>query len=158
MYTLVIIDMQDRFQVNGTMPVALACQREIKQAIEDGAHILSVEFKDCGPTIESLSSLYRDYAKAVTIEKSMNDGSKEIAAICDSRQLPKDLHITGVNTSYCVYYTVAGLVAKSPDFKMEVIPDACANTGYQYTQHEDTHKQGLATMRALKGVTIREQK
>lgn len=158
MYTLVIIDMQDRFQVNGTMPVSLACQREIKQAIEDGAHILAVEFRDCGPTIEAIASLYRDYAKAVTIEKPRNDGAAEIAAICDSRQLPKDLRITGVNTSYCVYYTVAGLVAKSPDFKMEVIPDACANTGYSYIQDEATHKHGLDSMRALKNVSIREQK
>jgi Isochorismatase family len=157
MYTLVIIDMQDRFAVRGNMPVSMACMREIKQAIKDEAYILAVEFHDRGPTIPYLSGAWKDYSRAITIEKRNNDGSEEIKAIMDSRQLPNKLKITGVNTGYCVYATVIGLSNKMPDITQEVIADACTNTRYEYQQDDVSHKASLELIKTIKNVTVKNQ-
>jgi Isochorismatase family len=128
MYTLCVIDMQDWFQVKPNTRVSDNSAREIKNAIQDGASILFVEYKDCGPTIEQLTRITQEqhYHNAYRVEKRGDNGSIPIIDKIRANNLHEGhIKVVGVNTDCCVYRTVCGLKFDLPNTLIEVVGDAC---------------------------------
>jgi nicotinamidase-related amidase len=147
MYTLCIIDMQEWFGVNPSSMVANNVEREIYQAMHDGATILFVEYQDCGNTIDRLTQIVRDsaYTKHHSITKKYDDGSKEIITAINNKKLPiKHLKVVGVNTDCCVLHTVSGLKSELKSTKIEVVADACSSSW-----SSDSHEKGLDSIRSI---------
>ena len=133
-YTLAVIDMQDQFlnrfeemdQCN--QRVFDNCKNEIAKAISDNANILFVEYEEYGPTNSELLDLVNDssYELFNQIIKVDDNGSREIAKAIKTLSLPKEkIKICGINTEYCVYATVKGLLQAMRKSKIEVLTDAC---------------------------------
>jgi nicotinamidase-related amidase len=133
-YTLAVIDMQDHFlnrfeeMDQSNQRVFDNCKNEIAKAISDNANILFVEYEEYGPTNPELLGLVNDssYNSFNQIIKIDDNGSREIVKAVKKFGLPKKkIKICGINTEYCVYATVKGLLQAMRESKIEVLTDAC---------------------------------
>ena len=142
MYTLIVIDMQPKFDSSQKESTIKNCRTLLRQAQKDKAGILLVEYIDYGETDNRLQNMIRDYSLTKTITKISNDGSVEIRKAIKKYNYPsKLLKVCGVNTDYCVYESVVGLTKNMPRATIEVIGKACNSTW--------THKRGLAMLKEL---------
>lgn len=141
MYTLIVVDMQERFSASTRARVLKNCQREITQAVLDDAHIIFLEYRYCGPTLPNLKEVL--HSKCTFKEKWSDDGSAEVESEVVLNRLPKHFKVCGVNTDCCVYSTVQGLTARFPTATIDVIADAC-DSDWQ-------HQNGIHKMIALQG-------
>jgi nicotinamidase-related amidase len=147
-YTLVVIDMQHRFRASRSNITRKHCLKEIKRAIRYKAHILYVEYEDCGSTIPSLLNASDGYDRAYTVSKSDNDGSREILSTIKRHNLPsKNFRICGVNTDACVLGTVRGLNRLTPKGTQLIVVENACNT-------EFSHKSGLAYLKKMNKVSL----
>jgi hypothetical protein len=146
-YTLAVIDLQYHFGVEPNTPVVDNAEREIRQAVQDDAGVLLVEYEGCGPTLEQLTKLTPDYpnAKIFSITKRWDGGANEIIQAIGQYQLT-DIYIklAGINTDCCVYYTAAGLRDLIPHATVEIIADACKSF-----RGLDSHLRGLKSLKEL---------
>lgn len=112
--TLCIIDMQDQFcatrsALNGVL-------KELDDAMRRGEHIIVAEYRNCGKTVPEIRRLLRKYPHKHFCRKSVNDGSTDIMRIAKRYKIPLDnVRVVGVNLSYCVYETVAGMACYYKD-------------------------------------------
>lgn len=125
MYTLLCIDLQSRFNVHHHSRVVNNAEREIRQAIQDNAHIMLVEYAGYGPTVDQLADVAKQHSKVYRIEKNHDDGSAEVVDAIKQHGLPEQLKVCGVNTDVCVYYTTHNIHKRLPHASIEVIADAC---------------------------------
>jgi nicotinamidase-related amidase len=145
MYTLVVVDMQKTFASSRKLSVIRNCKSLLKQAMEDKAGIVFLEYMDYGQTHSELLALTKAYKKAYQINKFEDDGSAETATMVRKHRLPKRLfRVCGVNTTYCVTATVRGLTKRLPDAKIEVIGKACNSID------PTNHSMGLDYLRKLR--------
>lgn len=149
MYTLIVVDMQERFSASNRARVRENCLREITQAVKDDAHIIFLEYRSCGPTLPELTSAL--HTKCVFKEKAGDDGSAEVEAEVILNKLPKHFKVCGVNTDCCVHATVRGLTARFPMATIDVIADACDSDWH--------HQNGINRLVEMKGnVNVRSFK
>lgn len=134
MYTLAVIDMQDHFlqriveNYKSTQRVIDNCKVQVSKAIKDKAHIVFVEYSNYGTTTKDLTDLAKKakYKKHFHTVKSDDNGGSEIAETIKAHRLTQDkIKICGINTEYCVYATVKGLMHEMENAEIEVITDAC---------------------------------
>ena len=156
-YSLIVVDMQDYFYASRGKRVRKACIREIKQAMQDQATILYVEYspENYGPTIPQLTNITNKakYKKVYHVSKYDNDGGQEVVDFLTKKHLPKmNLRVCGVNTNYCVRATVSGIHHKSPNSNIHVVADACDCSTL------DGHKYGLSDMKSNANVKILNNK
>jgi nicotinamidase-related amidase len=125
MYTLLCIDLQPRFNIHHHSRVVNNVEREIRQAIQDDAYIVLVEYQGCGPTVDQLANVAKLHSKVYRVEKSSDDGSIEVMEAIKKHGLPQQLKVCGVNTNVCVYFTIYSIRKNLPDASIEVVADAC---------------------------------
>jgi hypothetical protein len=143
--------MQSFFSASNKLSVQRSVQRELRQAMKNGAGILYVEFDGYGSTKPELTYLTRKNKRASRVTKSRNDGSANVFDQLHKRRFNKShLKVVGVNTDYCVFETVQGLREKLPQAKIEVIADACSSNG--------SHKNGLAKIKKIPNIKILRNK
>lgn len=129
---LLVVDMQPRFCAADGESVVKAVVRQIRKFRRDDRPIIIVEFPERGPThwriIRELSR-YMKYRMVLKEHKA--DGSFECLPMLKEFGIT-DLDVVGVNTTQCVYETVAGLMRRLPDLRIRVICDGCndASDGY----------------------------
>lgn len=146
-YTLVVIDMQDYFTGSKTAKVRKGCARAIRQAMNDKAAILYVEYQGYGSTISMLTNLSKNYKRVSTVKKASNGGEQEVRRLLLRKKFPKThLKICGVNTDYCVLETVQGITGVLPKTKLHVIESACNSNG--------NHKDGIRRLKAIEQVRV----
>lgn len=150
MYTLAVIDMQEDFlqrithNKKSTKRVIDNCKAEIAKAIKDKANILFVEYSNYGETIADLTDLAKKakYKKHFHTVKADDNGAAEISDSIKTHRLTQDkIKICGINTEYCVYATVRGLISQMKTAEIEVIADACDSPW--------GHESGVAKMENL---------
>lgn len=141
MYTLVVVDMQPGFNSAHGKRVRQNCLREIRKAVEDDAYIIFLEFSGYESTHpELMENLHK---RVAVLEKSDDDGSKEVEKEIRRNKLPTHFKVCGINTDCCVAATVRGLTARFPMSRIEVVADACDSDWY--------HLKGLEEMKRLQG-------
>ncbi len=122
--TWVIIDMLDDFPASRTIKDAVI--GELGKAMAAGADIVFVESRGKCSTHSELVATVADYDRKVFTHKSMNDGSCSVVESCLNRRFRmRQFRVCGVNTNFCVYETVAGLLLLVPDCQIEVCKHAC---------------------------------
>lgn len=147
MYTLIVIDMQYSFEAASNVRLINNCKLQIKNAIENRATIIFLEYQDCGSIIDSLLKISDSYDQKYFISKIDDDGSYEVYDVIYRNKLPnKTIKICGVNTDCCVYHTVSGLTARIPDSSIIVLSDSC------YSNYN--HLVGLKNISKLRNVLI----
>lgn len=129
--TLVLIDMQPRFDAARSRRTIKACQREIRKAMQECNGIVYVQYNKwvIHKELRDLTLLYSH--KAVT-SKKQNDGSQQILRTLKRRGFSQtQLRICGVNAGFCVYSTVAGLRKLLPEARIVAVADAinCLGVG-----------------------------
>lgn len=151
-YTLVIIDMQECFDVDTNSKLVDNVIREIDEAKRNKKSVILVKYAGCGPSLSKITKRLSKYNKLIKVTKRINDGSIEICkSIADKSKVCKDyFKVCGVNTNACVLQTVTGLTNKFPNATVEVIADACDDSNYK-----DAHIRGLRNMRKKRNVVIR---
>lgn len=128
MYVLLIIDMQSYWGVDNQSSVALACCREIKQAIRDKAPIIVVESCSGIATLSSLTELLDGYVQNYLIRKvDCASGAKQVNDLIITHNLPHHIRVGGVYADACVYAIVCDLVGRLSDCRIEVVSDAVSN-------------------------------
>lgn len=150
-YTLLVIDVQPYFNAANNRRVIRNCRREIRQAIEDKAGILLIEFLGCGRSNTGIAKMISNYDRAFVIIKGQDDGSSEVVAAIEHFNLPKTkIKVIGVNTNACVQSTVMGLTRLRTNSKLSisVVADAC------YSVSEDDHIIGLQNLHSVKKVKL----
>lgn len=123
MYSLVIVDMQPAFEAAKCNVTTDNVMRLIRQAKEDKANIITLEYEGFGPTRADLMMDLCSYDKYANAKKSDDDGSDE--AIEAGASMFSKVIVCGVNTSYCVNETVQGLLRNGKE--VVVVRDACNN-------------------------------
>lgn len=141
MYTLVIVDVQEKFISAHSMKVINNCRREIRRAIRFKAPIIFLEFDGFGHTLAELTILTNDYKNAYFANKLQNNGSAEVGRLIADKNLPHDTRVAGVNTSYCVLETVVGLTYFHGS--VSVIADACN------CREVESHTSGLSRLHKM---------
>ena len=143
--------MQSYVSASNKASVQRSVQREIRQAMKNGAGILYVEFDGYGSTKPELTYLTRKNKRVSRVLKSYDDGSTNVIEQLHKRRFNKShLKVVGVNTDYCVYETVQGLREKLPQAKIEVIADACSSNA--------SHKNGLKKIKRIPNIKILRNK
>lgn len=132
MYTLAIIDIQNEFLdrfisfKKSTERLIKNIKSEIEKAKNDNADILFVEYSGYGKSIKQLLDLTKNYPRTFYVKKSNDDGSTEIKKHILTHKLHvNNIKICGINTEYCVYYTVTGLIRAMKKSHIEIVADAC---------------------------------
>lgn len=160
MHTLIVVDMQSYFGVSSSMNFTRNIEREITKTIDNGGHIIFVEFSSYGDTLLELTKLVTEigYKWAYTVIKGQDDGSVEVANSMFENNVPYDhLRVVGVNTDCCVLETVKGLTRQFPDSKIEVVEDACNSLwsqGFHLDLGASKHFKGLRSLAKLPGVKV----
>lgn len=148
MYTLVVVDMQADFRAANGERVVKNCQREINQAVQDGAGIIFLEYSGYEATKKELYDLVDGYARAWTAIKYHDDGSEEAASLIRTHKLDKvNIKVCGVNTDCCVKSTVSGLTSRLPNPTINVIADACDS--------DWNHVHGLDVLMKMDNVSVK---
>lgn len=148
-YTLVVVDMQDKFPASNGPTIVSNCQREISKAIRDGAGIIFLEYSGYPATKKEIFDLVDGYNLARSTVKCCDDGSLEAQNVINEHNLNKDyIKVCGVNTDYCVRSTVEGLRELYPFAFIEVIADACDSSW--------DHSTGLLNIKNIPNVLVRE--
>lgn len=145
MYTLVVVDMQEKFVAARNEKTQKACKTAIRKAIKHKSPIVFLEFVNYGPTLPSLTKLTRNYPKVFHVSKSEWDGSREsLKILTDNKITSSKFKVCGVYTDCCVAATAMGLVDKSSSAKIEVIGNAC------WASNDEYHSDGLKKMSGYK--------
>lgn len=144
MYTLLCIDLQSKFNVHHHSRVVNNVEREIRQAIQDDAHIVIVEYEGCGPTVDQLADLARQHSKIYRVEKKGDDGSIEVMETIKQHRLPKQIKVCGVNTDVCVFSTIYSIHKHWPHASIEVVADACTSQW-----GPESHSRGLLNLKNI---------
>ena len=125
-YSLVVIDMQRKFEAANSLQTIKAVKRLILKAIQDNAHICFAYFIKYGPTHRELTSLTRDYPNTSFVKAAQNDKSWSILKRFRMDNIrPAFVKTCGVNTDACVYETTLGLGLKLPKSQVLLIKPAC---------------------------------
>ena len=137
-YTLVVVDVQKSFLKFCSLSVKRNISTAVKNAVENKAAIVFLEFKEYGRTIKPLLNRVSNYERAFIEEKSFMDGSLKVKKVIDKNKLPSSrIKVVGVYSDYCVLRTVRGLSNKFPKSKIEVIENSC-HSFYDKSQSIDS--------------------
>ena len=122
MKTLVIVDMQPKFQSSQKEELIENVKKQITVANLNNWPIILLEFGGFGPTdqriLDALSTI--EYYKKT---KDNDDGSEEVNETIEEFGLPRTVRLCGVNTNCCVYETYRGLADQG--YPLEVVKNAC---------------------------------
>jgi nicotinamidase-related amidase len=145
MYTLVVVDMQDKFVASRAPKVQEACKRAVAKAIQQRATIVFVEFDNYGPTIPKLTKLTKGYPNVMHVSKGDWDGSSQaLKALKDRGVEYRKFKVCGVYTECCVAATAKGIADRVANSRVEVIRSAC------WSSNMDDHQYGLKQMNGYK--------
>jgi len=126
MPTLIIIDMQTKFDVASSSSTVKEIVRQVHLAKNREAPIVLVEYRGSGKTDPLIIEAIGSYRSFITILKGKNDGSDEVIEACTKCDISlKRVQVCGVYTSYCVRETVEGLLNKVPHCTVELIVRGC---------------------------------
>jgi len=121
-YTLILIDLQSYFRASKNKTIRKNVIKEMHQAKRLGNHIMLVEYGGYGSTAKWVSTHLKKYANTSTVLKFEDDGSDVIINALKKRT---HLRVCGVNTNYCVKATVDSLGERLPNFRVDVVKEAC---------------------------------
>jgi hypothetical protein len=139
--TLVIIDMQPDFAACNSERLIRACQREIRQAMQDCNGIVYVRYKDHKSVHKELLDLTLLYSHKAITTKDRNDGSKHVLRTISRRGFCRTrLRICGINAQYCVHETILGLRMKLPHSRLIAVADAINTVNYRYDMDDLQHR------------------
>jgi hypothetical protein len=105
-------------------------QRQIRLAKRRKDIIVFVELRDgYSATIKELWKTLGHYDNHIIARKNCDDGSGTIQKALKRKGIvtPVKFRVCGVNTPYCVWDTIVGLLNKYPDAIMEVSGGACSS-------------------------------
>lgn len=122
-YTLVVVDMQPKFEAARIRRCVDNVLAEIAKAKADGAAIIVLEYRGFGPTNSRITKAVRSYDRGYFVTKSWDDGSDEVISTCSIYQLARDFRVVGVNYGACVKSTALGL--RGHKHHVVVIKKAC---------------------------------
>lgn len=108
-YTLAVVDMQYHFDTATEELTIQGCAEQIKIAIKNKNPIVFVEYEGLGETLEELTNLTKKYNNTFFVEKSRDDGSRELRQVIREENLPEKIRICGVNFECCVFDTARSL-------------------------------------------------
>lgn len=146
-YTLCVIDMQPDFEAANGTRVIKNCVREIRMAVENGAHIVFLEFDGYGDTHPMLMTPVKKYKNAKIKFKRQDDGSAEVQEVVRKNGfMIGRFRVVGINTDWCVRSTVHGLRKRFPNSFVEVVDDACSS--------DDNHAYGIKMIRSIDNVDV----
>jgi hypothetical protein len=150
-YVLAIIDMQGHFDAaNNTFTIQNVLNL-IKHAKKFEAYIIIAQFKSAGPTLKIITDAVKFYPFKSYVTANENDKSKAIFRKLRAQGIhAHTMKICGVNTCYCVYSTIAGLVKlKSFLVNIKLIKNACncssyhSSCLYHFTHWIDTNQMSI---------------
>lgn len=147
-YTLVIIDMQERWEPFLNKDKILSnISNEITRAIENNNDIIFVEFRHHSNTLDyyltykELTCLASNYSKKHLVLKNYMDGSKEISDYIYTNNIYSDnIKVCGIATNACVKKTVIGLTNRMSSTNIVVVEQACSDHNKEY------HDNGILEM------------
>jgi len=139
MYSLVIVDMQPAFEAAKCNVTTDNVKRLIRQAIQDKANIITLEYEGFGPTRADLMTDLCSYNKYSNAKKNDDDGADE--AIEAGASMFSKVVVCGVNTSFCVKSTVDGLIRNGKE--VVVVKNACNNPKY----HQENTRYSIEEMK-----------
>lgn len=149
MYTLVVVDMQAKFDASLEHKVQEHCKRAIAKAVKNKAAIVFVEFAHYGPTLPNLTKVTRGYDKVYHATKRDWDGSSQVLELVKKHNLfANKFRVCGVYTECCVQATVEGLHQETKHAKIQLIESACNSSDGHY------QRKGLNAMRKLNRVRL----
>ncbi len=124
--TLVIIDMQERFDALGEeCDIIPAICDLVRYAKEKKWAILIVEYAGNGSTQSDILDTIDGYYHCSTVEKNNNNGGHEIIDCLNAKRTWSfDLVVCGIYGDFCVPATVAGLFECSDLVEVDVVTDA----------------------------------
>jgi len=139
-YVLVVIDMQPYFSETAASILNNVCD-VIKQAKEDDAFVLIVQYGGCGRSYNEIYDAVGHYTKWDIVTKEHDDGSLEIWDFfeADDISLESEIRICGVNYQYCVKATAIGLLEMMPYAQIKILRSAC-NGPLDYDRASDFHR------------------
>lgn len=143
MPTLVVIDMQPKFEAATYRRCCRGVREAVVRAKKRGDHIIFVEYAKqwyeeySQPTLEKITRVVNDYHNFSIVEKNDDDGSADILDLAAERSLDlSEIRVCGVNGSACVKRTVNGLLEKLEDAKIILIRSAIAVPKEWYNYHD----------------------
>ncbi len=148
-YTLVIIDVQPKFDGSRNERMLRGVKAEVIKAKDLNNPIIVVEYKDWGPTCPSIRKVIGDYWRACTITKLKTGGAKEVNSVLRNMLDGHNIRICGIYTDVCVLATVRGLNRSKNINSIKVVEDACA-TGFG----NNLHTTAIKKMGRFKNVDI----
>jgi hypothetical protein len=108
--TLVVIDMQERFDAPKQIGLQSAVKAQIRLAMQNGWAIVFLECRGYGKTLDMFTALAADYQRKCTVIKDDDDGGNEVLGWANARNWPIDyFRVVGCNTLYCVRSTIMTL-------------------------------------------------
>jgi len=126
-YVLCIIDMQPVGFDNSNLIIENVLEL-VREAIVNKAFIVIAQFKGCGETHITIVNEIQKYPYKEYVWHNKNDKSKPIQEALNNLNIfVRQMKICGVNTEYCVKYTVHGL-AKKFHIPIKVIENSCNGT------------------------------
>ena len=124
---LIIIDMQGDFWASKHKPTQHNILTEIKKARFHKDFIVVLEYGGYGATHKNImQAVATNYKNWKLLFKYDDDGSDVVAEYLNKAQInPINFRVCGVNASYCVKRTAAGLSVIYQSAKIEVVKKAC---------------------------------
>ena len=122
-YTLVVVDMQPRFEAAKIRRCIDNVLAEIAVAKSEGAAIVVLEYRGFGPSNRRITQAVRSYERGYFQEKCWDDGSREVFQMCETYHLPRNFRVVGVNYGACVKSTAIGL--RERKHTVVVVKKAC---------------------------------
>lgn len=149
-YVLTIIDMQPTFKASNTRRILNHIRKLIISAKKDNAFIIYAEYRNCGPTHESLTKLTDDYKHRSFVNAYQNSKSDAIVSKLTQKKIISDrMIICGVNTDACVQATVLDLSTSLPNWSFEIIKDGCYTCASMYPDNKYYHDVETLVLRAM---------
>lgn len=167
MNALIVIDMQHKFLVAGHRSY-LSCIDSVKQQIlkakQNNDHVVFVEFVSNNPlqcgwfkkysgndTLNTLKEIVFGYDKVLFVEKTINDGGKEICQAFKAKRIkPAEIKVAGIYADACVKATVETLSKRLKDTKISILKNSvCA-----YGGNRSNKKIALQEMSQLENVAV----
>jgi nicotinamidase-related amidase len=150
-YTLICVDVQPKFPVKPEQDFVPNVCREVALAMERQANIIFLEYENFGETLPEVKQLVNQnrYQRIYYGVKKERDGSVWVRKAVQERAFFSEWFVfVGAYTGQCVYETVKGINSWFPRSRIEVVADACRDTGNSW------HTNGLKELKKLNNVVI----
>lgn len=144
---LVVIDMQDDYEISEDEKLLNNVIKHIRMAKKAEAPIVVLEYVGMGSTREKILDELENYEQCRFTGKVRSDGSTQVKEVLSSAFGIKSglVKACGIFSSDCVKATVEGLVDKG--FRVNVVEEACGAWSLY-------HKEAMKSLRTMKNAKV----